>query len=152
VLGYRQYAYTIPRGAARDLTAQRREFRGHYPLGERLPYAAWLRPSIALCNRNSYSNAEIFAHGYKQLGIGTLVGTGTYGAVISTGSYSLLDGSTVRMPGRGWFVLATDMNMENNPAMPDILVDESPEAKARGRDEPLERAVAELLQQLPAAR
>jgi tricorn protease len=148
VLGYRQYAYTIPRGAARDLESQRREFRGHYPLGERLPYAAWLKPSIALCNRNSYSNAEIFSHGYKNLGIGTLVGTGTYGAVISTGSYSLLDGSTVRMPGRGWFVLSTDLNMELNPAIPDILVDESPDAKARGRDEQLERAVEELLKQL----
>ncbi|MEZ4902712.1 MAG: hypothetical protein R2822_13650 [Spirosomataceae bacterium] len=30
-------------------------------------YAAWLKPSIALCNEGSYSNAEIFSHAYKTL-------------------------------------------------------------------------------------
>jgi tricorn protease len=148
VLNYKQHAYTIPRGAAANLERDRKQFRGHYPVGERLPYAAWLKPSIALCNQNSYSNAEIFSHAYKNLGVGKLVGTPTYGAVISTGSYSLIDGSTVRMPRRGWFVLGSDMNMENGPALPDIVVAESPDAKAKGRDEQLERAVQELLGQI----
>ena len=33
--------------------------------------------------------------------LGKLVGTTTMGAVIGTGSYSLIDGSTVRTPGVG---------------------------------------------------
>ena len=32
-----------------------------------------------------------------------------------------IDGSFVRMPFRGWFVKESGMNMENNPATPDII-------------------------------
>ena len=111
VLNYKQHAYTIPRGAAENLEKEKKNFRNYYPIGERLPYAAWTKPSIAICNQNSYSNAEIFSHAYKNLGIGTLVGVPTFGAVISTGSKRLIDGSTVRMPFRGWYVKADDNNM-----------------------------------------
>ncbi|MCK5572168.1 MAG: peptidase S41, partial [Bacteroidetes bacterium] len=151
VLNYKQHAYTVPRGATDDLVTRHAEFESHYPIGERLPYAAWIKPSIALCNQNSFSNAEIFSFAYKNLGIGTLVGVPTYGAVISTGARRLMDGSYVRLPGRGWFVLATGENMENGAAVPDIIVQNSPDAKARGRDEQLERAVNELLRQIDEA-
>ena len=62
VLNYKQHAYTIPRGAADNLEKDHLKFTGYYPLGERLPYTAWIKPSIAMCNENSYSNAEIFSH------------------------------------------------------------------------------------------
>jgi tricorn protease len=148
ILNYKQHAYTIPRGAAKNLDKDKKDFRQYYPLGERLPFAAWTKPSIALCNENSYSNAEIFSHAYKNLGIGTLVGTPTFGAVISTGGHTLIDGSYVRIPFRGWFVKADDTNMDFVPAVPDIIVENSLDAKAKNKDEQLKRAVDELLQQL----
>lgn len=148
VLNYKQHAYTIPRGSAENPNKTRKEFRQYYPLGERLPYAAWIKPSIALCNKNSYSNAEIFAHAYKNLGIGKLVGTPTFGAVLSTGAHFLIDGSYVRMPFRGWYILRTDENMDFVPAVPDIIVENPPDAKARGEDPQLKRAVDELLKEL----
>jgi C-terminal processing protease CtpA/Prc len=148
VLNYKQHAYTIPRGAAKNLEKEKKNFRGYYPIGERLPYAAWTKPSIAICNQNSYSNAEIFSHAYKNLGIGTLVGVPTFGAVISTGSKSLIDGSTVRMPFRGWYVKADDSNMDFVPAIPDIIVENTPDAKVTGNDAQLKRSVEELLKQL----
>lgn len=148
VLNVRQHAYTIPRGAADNLSKEHPRFRNHYPFGERLPLSAWTKPSIALCNANSYSNAEIFSHAYKTLGHGTLVGQPTFGAVISTGSHSLLDGSRVRMPFRAWYVKATGKNMEHGPAVPDILVENPPGSKGRGEDPQLRRAVETLLQQL----
>jgi C-terminal processing protease CtpA/Prc len=86
VLNYKQHAITIPRGASEDLEKDKKKFRDNYPVGERLVYAAWLKPSIAICNEGSYSNAEIFSHAYKQLGIGKLVGVPTNGSVISTGA------------------------------------------------------------------
>jgi len=92
VLSVRQHSYTVPRGAAKSLEKEHLKFTETYPFGERLPLSSWTRPSIALCNENSYSNAEIFSHAYKQLGIGTLVGKPTFGAVISTGGSGLLDG------------------------------------------------------------
>jgi C-terminal processing protease CtpA/Prc len=148
VLNVDQHAYTVPRGATDNLEKNHEKFREHYPYGERLPYAAWTKPSIAMCNQNSYSNAEIFSHAYKTLGIGKLVGKPTFGAVISTGGRGLIDGSYVRLPFRGWYVKATDMNMELNPAVPDIVVDNEPDSKAEGRDEQLKKAVDELLKQI----
>ncbi|RJP58219.1 MAG: PDZ domain-containing protein, partial [Ignavibacteriales bacterium] len=148
ILNYKQHAYTIPRGAAEDLEKEKTKFRDYYPLGERLPFAAWIKPSIALCNQNSYSNAEIFSHAYKQLGIGTLVGIPTFGAVISTGAQGLVDGSYVRLPGRGWYVKSDDKNMDFVPAVPDIIIDDAPDSKAKGDDPQLRAAVNELLKQI----
>ncbi len=152
VLNVKQHAYTIPRGAAENLEKEQKKFRPYYPYSERLPLSAWVKPSIAMCNESSYSNAEIFSHAYKTLGIGTLVGMPTFGAVISTGGAGLLDGSFVRIPFRGWYVKATDQNMENGPAVPDILVENAPDSKAKGEDPQLKKAVDTLLQQLASAK
>ncbi|MCP4219176.1 MAG: PDZ domain-containing protein [bacterium] len=148
VLSIKQHAYTVPRGSAANLEKEHKKFRNHYAFGERLPFPVWTRPSIALCNANSYSNAEIFSHAFKTLGFGTLVGVPTFGAVISTGGRMMINDFYVRLPHRGWFVKATDENMEHIPATPDIIVHNTPESKAQGRDQQLERAVAELLKQI----
>ncbi|MCF8242274.1 MAG: DPP IV N-terminal domain-containing protein [Melioribacteraceae bacterium] len=148
VLNVDQHAYTVPRGATDDLEKNHLKYRENYPYAERLPFYPWTKPSIAMCNANSYSNAEIFSHAYKTMGIGTLVGEATFGAVISTGGKGLIDGSFVRMPFRAWYVKATDENMEWGPAVPDIEVLNSPDSKAKGKDEQLKRAVEELLKQI----
>jgi tricorn protease-like protein/C-terminal processing protease CtpA/Prc len=150
VLNYKQHAYTVPRGASSDLERDKKKFRDYYPTGERLVYAAWLKPSIALCNESSYSNAEIFSHAYKQLGIGKLVGQPTNGSVISTGGRQLMDGSFVRLPGRGWFTKATDQNQELGPAVPDILVNNEPDWIGKGTDQQLKVAVETLLKDVEA--
>ncbi|GAA4811259.1 S41 family peptidase [Litoribaculum gwangyangense] len=148
VLNVKQHAYTVPRGAAENLEKEHTKFKDYYPYSERLPLASWTKPSIAMCNHTSYSNAEIFSHAYKALGIGTLVGEPTFGAVISTGSARLIDGSSVRMPFRGWYVKNTESNMELGPAVPDILVKNNPDDKAKGEDTQLRMAVDTLLKQL----
>ncbi len=145
VLNVQQHAYTIPRGAAGDLAQENQQFQENYPYGERLPLAAWTKPAAVLCNRNSYSNAEIFSHAFKTLERGPLVGEPTFGAVISTGGASLINGSYVRLPFRAWYVKATGENMEWGPAVPDILVENEPDAKAKGQDAQLEAAVEALL-------
>lgn len=147
VLNYRQHAYTIPRGATQNLQQNKTDFRDHYPFGERLPLSSWTKHSITLANQNSYSNAEIFSHAYKQLNLGTLVGEPTFGAVISTGGNSLMGGSYIRLPYRGWYVKATDQNMELGPAVPDIEVDNAPDYR-NSEDTQLKRAVDVLLQQI----
>lgn len=147
VLNVRQHAYTIPRGAAEDLEKEKLGFREYYPYSERLPLSAWTRPSIALANESSYSNAEIFSHAYKNLNIGTLVGVPTFGAVISTGSELLIDGSRIRTPFRGWFVKEDDQNMDFHGAVPDIIV-ENPVNYREAGDRQLQTAVKTLLDEL----
>lgn len=147
VLSVRQHAYTIPRGAAKSLN-DNKKFSDYYPYSERLPLSAWTKPSVALCNESSYSNAEIFSHAYKSLGIGTLVGKPTFGAVISTGGAGLLNGAFIRLPFRAWYVKNSGMNMENGPAVPDVVLDNPPNVRGLDDDAQLKKAVEVLLEQI----
>jgi tricorn protease len=117
------------------------------------PFAGFFGPKIVLQNWRSASNAEMFPAGFRALGLGKVVGTPTMGAVIGTGSYSLIDGSTVRTPGVGVFLADPKRtNMENYGVQPDILVDNRPEDTLAGRDRQLEAAVEELMKQLNSSR
>jgi len=136
-----RHAYTIPRGAkAEDVPEDA------YPRDRRLIYG-YSRPIAVLCNENSYSNAEIFSHAIKTTQRGPLVGQETYGAVISTGSYRLIDGTTVRRPFRGWY-LPDGTDMENNGAVPDVLVEVGPSHETEGVDPQLEAAVRAVMEDI----
>lgn len=148
VLTVKQHAYTIPRGATDNLEKDHLNYRSHYAFGERLPFAAWTKPSIALCNQNSYSNAEIFSHAYKANKLGTLVGIPTFGAVISTSSRGLSNGGAVRLPFRAWYAKETDLNMETDAAIPDVIIDIKPDSRSKGEDEQLKESVRILLEQI----
>ena len=96
---------------------------------------------------------KCFPAGFRALGLGKVIGTPTMGAVIGTGSYSLIDGSTVRTPGVGVYLADPKRtNMENYGVQPDILVDNAPEDNLAGRDRQLEAAVEELMKQLGGPR
>jgi tricorn protease len=117
------------------------------------PFAGFFGPKVVLQNWRSASNAEMFPAGFRALGLGKVIGTPTMGAVIGTGSYSLIDGSTVRTPGVGVFLADPKRtNMENYGVQPDMLVDNRPEDTLAGRDRQLEAAVEELLKQLNGRR
>jgi tricorn protease len=121
--------------------------RGTEPAGR--PFAGFFGPKVVLQNWRSASNAEMFPAGFRALGLGKVIGTPTAGAVIGTGSYGLIDGSTVRTPGVGVFLADPKRtNMENYGVQPDMLVDNLPEDNLAGRDRQLEAAVAELMKQL----
>jgi tricorn protease len=133
ILVQRQYQLWQPRGT--EATAR--------------PFGGFFGPKIVLQNWRSASNAEMFPAGFRALGLGKVVGTPTAGAVIGTGSYSLIDGSTVRTPGTGVYLFDKQLtNMENYGVRPDILVENAPEDTLAGRDRQLETAVQELLKEL----
>lgn len=135
------HAYTVPRGADREDAAPY-----SYPRDRRFIFG-YARPVNVLINFNSFSNAEIFSHAVRTMERGRLVGTATFGGVISTGSTSLIDGSTVRTPHRGWY-LPDGTDMENNGAQPHIDVPMRPWHEDAGEDPQLEAAVRDLLEQL----
>ncbi len=135
----RPHAYTVARNG--DLS-----YTDGYPR-DRLFIQRYTKPMSMMCNEKSFSNAEIVSHAFKTLGRGTLVGQQTYGGVISTGAFTLVDGTRVRQPFRGWY-LPDGTDMENNGAMPDIVIEQTPEAESIEADEQLEAAVRELLGRL----
>ncbi|MFM7806905.1 MAG: S41 family peptidase, partial [Planctomycetota bacterium] len=134
------HAYTVPRGADPSYT------RG-YPQ-DRLYIQRWTLPANMLCNEKSFSNAEIVSHAFKNLKRGSLVGEQTYGGVISTGGTTLVDGTTVRLPFRGWYT-PEGRDMENNGAMPDVRVPPNPVDESRDFDAQLKAAVDDLMRRLP---
>ncbi|NRA74317.1 MAG: PD40 domain-containing protein, partial [Planctomycetes bacterium] len=134
------HAFTVPRAGGAG-----------YP-NDRLVAPSWTRPIAVLCNQNSFSNAEIFSHAIKNLQRGPLIGVTTAGGVISTGSTSLLDGSSIRVPFRGWYTIPAGLDMELNGAIPDVVVKSLPADEEAGLDRQLKTAVEKLLEDLPPRR
>jgi tricorn protease len=116
-------------------------------LGQR----ALLAPTVLVTNRHTLSDGEDFTEGYRELGLGTIVGEPTAGWIIFTGSRSLVDGTSVRMPGT--FIRDNrGQNMELNPRPVDIHVERPAGEWYLGRDSQLDRAVQVLLQQIGTSR
>src|SRR5205814_2760319 len=133
ILAGRQYQYTL----GRDAGIQQPRPQNFYG------------PMVVMQNERSASDAEMFPAGFKALGLGKVVGVPTMGAVIGTGAYTLLDGSTIRTPASGvWTV--TSQNMENYGVPPDVLVDNTPADFFKGRDAQVEKAVEVLKAELAA--
>jgi tricorn protease len=131
ILQQRQYQYT----RVRDSVQVTRPLRGFFG------------PMVVMENERSTSDAEVFPDGFRTLKLGKIVGVTTYGAVIGTGSYQLMDGSALRTPGSGlWNVAGT--NLENYGVPPDVYVDNTPADFLQGRDAQLEKAVEVLREEL----
>lgn len=109
----------------------------------------WTRPLVLLINNRSFSDAEVFPHAFRSYGLGKLVGERTGGQVIGTGVVQLIDGSVFRIPRTGVFTIK-GANMEKEGVAPDIEVASHPDQLARGEDAQLDRAVAELRQDVAA--
>jgi tricorn protease len=140
----------------RHATTFPREGGPGYPQS-RLPLYSWVKPIIALCNEHSFSNAEIFSHAIQTLRRGSLVGVPTPGGVISTGGSSLIDGSFIRIPGRGWYVGTTNRrdalrDMEGNGAVPDVIVPLQPGQMSAEEDAQIIQAVKTLLDQIDSGK
>lgn len=100
----------------------------------------WTKPMVVMTNNRSYSDAEIFPHAFRALGLGKIVGQATGGFVIGTGSTRLIDGSSFRLPRIGVYT-NKGVNMEKQGVIPDVPVEVTPEDWARGTDGQLLKAV-----------
>ena len=100
----------------------------------------WTKPLVVMANNRSYSDAEIFPHAFRSMGLGKLVGEATGGFVIGTTSIGLIDGSRFRIPRTGVFS-QSGVNMEKQGVVPDVAVAITPDDWARGIDTQLLRAV-----------
>ena len=123
------HTFTVPRGGPRGYPADRRAA------------PAWDGPMVVLCNGNTFSNAEIFCHAFKQLDRGPLVGMPTNGGVISAVSVKIPEVGDLQIPFRGWYDVETGKDLELNGAVPDVLVDLGPADQVMDRDPQLDEAI-----------
>ncbi len=118
--------------------------RGRSGRGTIEPLGVWRAPLVLIIDETCYSDAEIFAAAWKEMGLGPVVGTATYGAVIGTVDVSLADGTSFRLPGTGWYTLS-GLNLENNGVVPDLEVVALPSDPGQCVDRQLESAVSQAL-------
>lgn len=111
------------------------------------PPVYWNRPIVVMINERSYSDAEVFPHAMKTLGMATIVGMPTPGAVIGTRDIRLSDGTSWRLPSTGFFN-SNGTNQEHNGCQPDVMVDITPADKLAGKDTQLDKAIEVALESL----
>ncbi len=122
----------------------------------RRPRQAIAGPKVMLINWRSASDSEVTPLGFRQLGLGRIVGNTTAAAVIATGSYGLINGGTIRTPGS--LVVTYDptrpnnygINLENYGVDPDVWAENTPEDELKGVDRELQAAIDEVLRMLKA--
>jgi len=105
------------------------------------------KPIVLLINEQSLSDAEMTAAGFKELGLGTIVGTETYRWIIFTTGNGLVDGSFYRLPSWGCYTL-DGKDLELHGVAPDIRVDENFEDRIKGNQPQLDKAIQIILDKL----
>jgi tricorn protease len=121
--------------------------RNRDSLDVKRPAQAYFGPMVVLQNERSASDAEMFPDGFRRLGLGKIIGVPTMGAVIGTGSFTLMDGSVLRTPGAGVYS-STGENLENYGVPPDVLVDNGPADFLTHHDRQVEKAIEVLKSQM----
>ena len=123
----------------------------------RRPQQAIAGPKVMLINQRSFSDGEATPMGFRTLGLGRIVGTPTAGGVIWTGSYSLLNGGSVRTPSQRAVVYDPTKpnnygtNLENYGVPPDVWVQNTLMDELRGVDRELQAAIDEVMRMLKAS-
>jgi len=133
-----------------------RQLHGYFNqrLGDRYnavtaPAAALWGPKVLLINEMSGSGGDMFPYMFRQMRIGPLIGTKTWGGLVGWGGEPrLLDGGFISAPSTGFYNPDGQWDVENQGVAPDIAVEEDPAAQLAGHDNQLERAVAEALRLL----
>jgi len=127
---------------------------------------------VLLTNENCFSDADALAFGWKKLGFGPVVGTRTFGGLLTvTGDKVLLDASELTLPSEYFVSVDGDLSstdptqhlisrsasleVENHGVEPDYWVELPPMLPCLGvrrRDPQLEVAISVLVDKLAAAR
>lgn len=126
------HSFTIPRDGPRG-----------YPTDRRV-IPSWDGPMVVLSNGNTYSNAEIFCHAFKQHGRGKLIGMPTNGGVISAVNVKIPEVGNLQIPFRGWFHAQTGKDLELNGAIPNVLLPMMPIDEVSTHDAQLKAAIQVL--------
>ncbi len=105
------------------------------------------KPIVLLINEQSLSDAEMTAAGFKELGLGTIVGTETYRWIIFTTSSGLVDGSSYRLPSWGCYTL-DGKDLETNGVAPDVYVAKGFKDRLENKTPQLDKAIDIILKKL----
>lgn len=117
--------------------------------GAPVPYhrMGFLPHVVVICDEGTASDGEYFCKGFRAMGLGTTVGTRTWGGFVAVGGFSAVDGGFVSCPVQGSFTPEGEWLPDGFGFKPDIVVETS--AVEDGKPEPqLKRAIEVAMQRL----
>lgn len=115
----------------------------------RTPSASLHGPKLMLIDQDAGSGGDFLPYAFRELGIGTLMGTRTWGGLIGIfANPPLVDGGIMTVPHFRFVDADNNWSVENEGVAPDMEVKLDPLATNEGRDSQLEAAIEEILQQL----
>jgi len=114
------------------------------------PPAMIYGPIVCLLDQFSASDGDIFPYRFKQYKMGKLIGMRSWGGVVGyRGSPPQVDGGSLALPEFSRYdVAGKEWVMEGYGVDPDIAVDNDPYKEYMGEDQQLNRAIAEILEDL----
>ncbi|MEM7053049.1 MAG: PDZ domain-containing protein [Pseudomonadota bacterium] len=113
------------------------------------PAGALHGPKVMLIDQDAGSGGDYLPYSFRQLGIGPLIGTRTWGGLIGiSANPQLVDGGFMTVPFFRFVDADGNWTIENEGVAPDIEVKLDPIATNNGRDTQLERAIDEIMNML----
>jgi tricorn protease len=132
-----------------------RKLRGYFNnvAGDRKPWTepltGILGPKVMIINEMAGSGGDMLPYMFKQMNIGPLVGTKTWGGLVGIwDTPDLVDGGYMTAPRGGFFDVNGKWDVENVGITPNIEVEMTPIEVMGGHDPQLEKAVEEALKLL----
>lgn len=129
------------------------DFMSHTRYGHeiKIPMASVLGPKVMLINEMAGSGGDIFPYLFRQDKVGPLIGKRTWGAMLTSYGFQVLDGGFVNAPDDAMYNSHTGKwIIENHGVAPDIQVELDPYLWRQGRDSQLEAAIDELKKRMAA--
>ena len=110
-----------------------------------VPNETFYGPKVCLIDKYSSSDGDLFPYGFRQLGLGKLIGTRSWGGIVGiSGSRQFVDGQDMRTPFFTSYSTDGEWIIEGHGVDPDIVVDINPFEDWLGKDAQLEKAVEYL--------
>ncbi|MEO9047624.1 MAG: PDZ domain-containing protein [Gemmatimonadaceae bacterium] len=114
-----------------------------------MPMVGIQGPKVMVVNESAGSGGDAMPYYFKKAGVGTLVGTRTWGGLVGTiGVPATLDGGGMTAPDLAFYDADGKWSIENEGITPDIEVKNTAADMIAGHDRQLERAVQVALDSL----
>lgn len=123
--------------------------RRNSPSVSTIPSESLAGPLTVLIDKYSASDGDLFPYGFRKLGLGTIIGTRSWGGVVGiTSPLPFIDGTDLRIPQFTSFSLEGNWIIEGHGVEPDIYVENDPYNEYLGEDAQLNKGIEVILEEL----
>ena len=114
------------------------------------PVGTHVGPKVALIDRYSASDGDLFPYRFRQHNIGKIIGVTSWGGVVGySGAITCMDGGSIITPSYAPYASdGSGFIIEGVGVEPDIIIDNDPAREFRGTDDQLNRAIEVILKEI----